>query len=47
MISLPELKNAKRYWLEIWYGDSVWIAGGPRALLPTRGCPQIPSLAKK
>ncbi len=45
MVSLPELENAKRYWLEIWFGDSTWKAGGPRALLPTRGCPQKSFLA--
>jgi hypothetical protein len=31
VVSLPELNNRKRYWLEIWYGDSIWKTGGPHA----------------
>jgi hypothetical protein len=46
MVSLPELENRWRYWLEIWYGDSIWKTGGLRALLPTRECPQITSCQK-
>jgi hypothetical protein len=47
MVSLPELKNGLRYWLEIWYGDGAWKTGGPRGLLPTRECPQMkPRLEK-
>jgi hypothetical protein len=47
MVSLPELKNYKRYWFEIWYGDSAWKTGGPHAWLPTRECPKLSSLVKK
>jgi hypothetical protein len=43
MVSLPELENRKRYWLEIWHGDSAWKTGGPRGLLPIGECPQIAS----
>jgi hypothetical protein len=46
MVSLPELENRKRYWLEIWHGGSAWETGGPRGLLPTRECPQIASQQK-
>jgi hypothetical protein len=45
MASLPELKNHKRYWLEIWCGDSAWKTEGPGALVPTRDHPQIPSIS--
>jgi hypothetical protein len=46
MVLLPELENRKRYWLEIWTGDSAWKTGGPRGLLPTRECPQIAAQQK-
>ncbi len=47
MVSLPELSNGTRYWLEIGHGDSACKTGGIRAWLPTRDCPQISSLVKK
>jgi hypothetical protein len=46
MVSLPELTNGWRYWLEILYGDSVRKTGGPRELLPNRERPQMTSLQK-
>jgi hypothetical protein len=44
MVSLPELENCQRYWLEIWYGDSAWETGGHHPLLPTRDRPEITSI---
>jgi hypothetical protein len=41
MVSLPELKNGLRYWLEIRYTNNVWKTRGPHAQLPTRECPQM------
>jgi hypothetical protein len=46
MVSLPELENRSKYWLEIWYGGSAYIVGEPHGLLPTRDRPQVTSLSR-